>query len=227
MLALTWAAGDSQEEKFETVRGYYVASHEARKRPGKILQGFQKALSRVPMRQLKALAAGVRHQIRLRFAERLLVDGFEPMGCDGSRIECPRSAELEARLRQAGKDDSAPTVWVLPRQESFASLHILTRRASEGSEALPSLARRVRMSFFGARVIFSTPDPIPRAVPWAFCFGPFGAAEKRNTKTCEERVGGVRAAVHAMHLNTALVRKAVRGMPATCAAAPDDSRPIS
>ena len=62
--------------------------------------------------QLKALAAGVRHQIRLRFAERLLVDGFEPMGCDGSRIECPRSAELEARLRQAGKDDSAPTVWV-------------------------------------------------------------------------------------------------------------------
>lgn len=41
MLALTWAAGDSQEEKFETARGYYVASHEARKRPGKILQGFQ------------------------------------------------------------------------------------------------------------------------------------------------------------------------------------------
>ena len=112
MLALTWAAGDSQEEKFETARGYYVASHEARKRPGKIVQGIQKALSRVPMRQLKALAAGVRHQIRLRFAERLLVDGFEPMGCDGSRIECPRSAELEARLRQAGKDDSAPTVWV-------------------------------------------------------------------------------------------------------------------
>jgi hypothetical protein len=25
-------------------------------------------------------------------------------------------------------------------------------------------------------------DQIPRALPWAFCFGPFGAAEKRNTK---------------------------------------------
>ena len=44
---------------------------------------------------------------------------------------------------------------ILPRQESFASLHILTRCASEGSEALPSLARRVSMSFFGARVIRS------------------------------------------------------------------------
>jgi len=49
---------------------------------------------------------------------------------------------------------------LLPRQESFASLHILTRRASEGSEAFPSLARRVRMSFFGARVIV----PMERAL---------------------------------------------------------------
>ena len=112
MMAMTWAAGDSQAEKFETARGFYVTSYEARKRPGKTLQGFQKALSRVPMRQFKALAAGVRQEIRARFAERLLVDGFEPMGCDGSRIECPRSAELEARLRPAGKDNSAPTVWV-------------------------------------------------------------------------------------------------------------------
>src|SRR3954452_13081453 len=112
VLAMTWAAGDSQAEKFQTARGFYVASYEARKRPGKTLQGFQKALARVPLRQFQALAAGVREQIRLRFAERLLVDGFEPMGCDGSRIECPRTAELEARLRPAGKEKSAPTVWV-------------------------------------------------------------------------------------------------------------------
>src|SRR5215210_2541777 len=93
-LAMTWAAGDSQAERFETARGFYVAGHRTRKRHG------------------AAVAAGVRHQIRVRFAGRLLIDGFEPMGCDGSRIECPRSAELEARLRQAGKDDSAPTLWV-------------------------------------------------------------------------------------------------------------------
>jgi Transposase DDE domain len=112
VLAMTWCAGDSQPEKFEGARGFYVLTYEARKRPGKTLQGFQKALSRVPMRQFKALAAGLRDQIRHRFAERLLIDGFEPMGCDGSRLECPRSAELEARLRPAGKEDSAPTIWV-------------------------------------------------------------------------------------------------------------------
>ncbi len=60
-----------------------------------------------------------------------------------------------ARARFAPDDPQSRLV--LPRQKSFASLHILTRRASEGSEALPSLARRVRMSFFGARVIRSRP----------------------------------------------------------------------
>jgi DDE family transposase len=112
MIAMTWTAGDSQPERFETARGFYVACHAARKRPGKTLEGFQKALGRVPMRQFRALAAGVRQEIRVRFADRLLVDGFEPMGCDGSRIECPRATELEARLGRAGKNDAAPTLWV-------------------------------------------------------------------------------------------------------------------
>jgi Transposase DDE domain len=112
MIAMTWAAGDSQPERFETARGFYVACYKARKRPGKTIEGLQRALGRIPMRQFRALAAGVRQEIRARFADRLLVDGFEPMGCDGSRIECPRAIELEARLRQAGNDDSAPTIWL-------------------------------------------------------------------------------------------------------------------
>jgi hypothetical protein len=108
---MTWATGDSEAEKFEKARGYYVACHESRRRPGKTLVGFQKALRRVPMRPLRALAAGVRHQIHARLGARRLVDGFEPMGGDGSRIECPRTPELERGLGQAGKDDAAPNVW--------------------------------------------------------------------------------------------------------------------
>jgi hypothetical protein len=112
MLAMTWATGDSQAETFEKARGYYVACHAARRRPGKTLAGFQKALRRTPMRQLRALAAGVRHQIHARLGARRLVDGFEPMGCDGSRIECPRTPELERGLGQAGKTDAAPNLWL-------------------------------------------------------------------------------------------------------------------
>jgi hypothetical protein len=36
-LAMTWAGGDSQEERFEAARGFYVMTHETRKRPGKTL----------------------------------------------------------------------------------------------------------------------------------------------------------------------------------------------
>jgi hypothetical protein len=112
LMAMTWATGDSQPERFETARGFYVACFRARRRPGRSIQGFQKALSRIPMRQLQVLAAGVRRQIQTRLGVARLVDGFEPMGCDGSRIECPRTAELEARLGRSGNDGSAPTIWL-------------------------------------------------------------------------------------------------------------------
>jgi hypothetical protein len=61
---------------------------------------------------LRALAAGVRRRILTLFGERLLYCGFHPFGCDGSRKECPRTAELEQRMGKAGEDDSAPTLWL-------------------------------------------------------------------------------------------------------------------
>ncbi|MHC5539997.1 transposase, partial [Singulisphaera rosea] len=89
MMTMTWAADDSQGERFETARGFYVTCYRARKRPGATIKGFQKAFRRIPMRQLGALAEGVRQELRNRYASRLTVEGFEPMGCDGSRLECP------------------------------------------------------------------------------------------------------------------------------------------
>ena len=75
LLAMTWTAGDSESERFEAARGFYVMSYEGRKRPGKTLEGFQKALARLPVRQLWALAQGVRDEIQRRYAERLVIDG--------------------------------------------------------------------------------------------------------------------------------------------------------
>jgi hypothetical protein len=42
----------------------------------------------------------------------LLHGGFIPLGCDGSRLECCRNDELIARMGQAGKEGSSPTMWV-------------------------------------------------------------------------------------------------------------------
>jgi hypothetical protein len=112
LLTMTWAGGESQSERFEAARGFYVLCHESRTRPGKTLAGFRKAVARLPMAQLRALAQGVRQQIRAVYRDRLLIDGFEPFGCDGSRIETPRACELECRLGKSGNEGSAPTIWV-------------------------------------------------------------------------------------------------------------------
>src|SRR4051812_545082 len=68
MVAMTWTAGDSQGERFEIARGFYLTCYAARRRPGKTLEGFQKALRRTPVRRFRALAAGVRQEIRKRYA---------------------------------------------------------------------------------------------------------------------------------------------------------------
>src|SRR5438552_13930480 len=46
LAVFTWAAGDSQEERFEVARCFYVtALAPKRKRPGKTVEGFRAALA--------------------------------------------------------------------------------------------------------------------------------------------------------------------------------------
>ena len=112
LLLMTWAHGDSQAERFEFAKAYCQVCLRKRRAPGKSVQGFQKALARLPLVVLRTLAQGVRGVLAARLAQHWFVDGFIPIGCDGSRVECPRTKELEQRMGQAGKDKSAPTLWV-------------------------------------------------------------------------------------------------------------------
>jgi hypothetical protein len=111
LLLSTWCAGDSLPEKFEVARGFYVVCCPKRKRPGKSFSGFEKALAKLPLPVLRALADAVRGRLLAVFDQRLLCHGFIPLGCDGTRQECPRTAELERRLGTFGKDGSAPMIW--------------------------------------------------------------------------------------------------------------------
>jgi hypothetical protein len=112
LLTMTWACGDSLPEKFETARGFYVLCREKKRRPGESFQGFQQALEKLPMTVLRTLANGIRRRLEKLLAKRLAVGGFIPLGCDGTRCECPRTEELEKRLGVSGKEDSAPTLWI-------------------------------------------------------------------------------------------------------------------
>src|SRR5262245_51399408 len=60
LLVLTWCTGDSLHERFETARAFTVACRSRRRRPGKTFAGFHRALARLPVAVLRAVAAGVR-----------------------------------------------------------------------------------------------------------------------------------------------------------------------
>jgi len=109
---MAWCCGDSHDERFATARAVYVAAHQRSRRPGSTLAGFLQALAKLPMPVLRALARGVRQRLDAHFVEALRINGWVPLACDGSRLECPRSAELQQRLGEAGKADSAPMVYL-------------------------------------------------------------------------------------------------------------------
>jgi hypothetical protein len=112
LLLMTWTTGDSEAERFATARAFYVACHQHDKRPGETLQGFKQALAKVPLPVVHALLAAVRRCLYHAFHRYWRNNGFVVMACDGSRQECPRSAELEKRWPPAGKHGSAPTLFV-------------------------------------------------------------------------------------------------------------------
>lgn len=111
-MLMTWCAGNSEAERFLTARAFYVAYHQHDKRPGRTSSGLQQALARLPLPVLHALFAAVRQRLRHVFSRYWRCDGFLVMAMDGSRLECPRSAQLEERLPRCGKKGSAPMLMV-------------------------------------------------------------------------------------------------------------------
>lgn len=110
LLVMTWCCGDSQAERFETARGFTTICLAKRRRPGRTVQGFHKALAQLPMPVLRAVAAGVRR--RLMKLLDLTSEGWVVLGVDGSAVACPRVAELEQRLDAPIKRQGPPQVWV-------------------------------------------------------------------------------------------------------------------
>src|SRR5579884_4132898 len=111
LLLMTWCAGESAAERFETARAFYVASYQRQRRPGKTVEGFQRALARVPMRVWRTVAVALRQRLLTVFASRLSVAGFVPFGCDGSQLTGPRSDGLR-RLRAQTSPQAAPVIFL-------------------------------------------------------------------------------------------------------------------
>lgn len=111
MLVFTWCSGDSYAERFECARAFYAASYSRKRRPGETSQGLQKALAKLPRKVLRWFGQALRQRIAKLFGDKLFVDGWIPLGVDGSRLQCPRTAELEKYL-DVSKANQIPMLWV-------------------------------------------------------------------------------------------------------------------
>lgn len=99
------------KDRFETAREYFVAMYPARKRPGKTQEGFLAALARLPRYFFKAIQPVLRQRVAKVLERVWYVDGWIPLGVDGSRLALPRYATLERHFGTAGTGDF-PHLWV-------------------------------------------------------------------------------------------------------------------
>jgi hypothetical protein len=112
LLAMAWGLGDSVEERFATARAAYVAHHLKVRRPGQSLAGFLHAVAKLPMPVLRTLSRCLSEQFAEKFLDAARIGGWAPFACDGTRLACPRSEELQARLGQSGQDTSPPMIYL-------------------------------------------------------------------------------------------------------------------
>ena len=110
---MTWCAGETDADRFVLSRAFYVQIHAPkRQRPGKTFSGFCEAMLRLPMPVWWAFCDAVRSRVFHLLADRMTLEGWLPLGCDGSRMECPRTEELEQCMGKP-KGQAAPTLWLI------------------------------------------------------------------------------------------------------------------
>ena len=110
---MTWCAGETDADRFVLSRAFYVQIHAPkRQRPGKTFSGFCEAMLRLPMPVWWAFCDAVRSRVFHLLADRMTMEGWLPLGCDGSRMECPRTEELEQCMGKP-KGQAAPTLWLI------------------------------------------------------------------------------------------------------------------
>lgn len=107
-LVMAWSMADALADRFEQARRCLGRMFPGRRRPGRTYQGFVAALAKKSDALLAKLADHLRGEVRAVAGDRWEHLGFVPVGCDGSKVECPRTAANEKEFGCAGKDKSTP-----------------------------------------------------------------------------------------------------------------------
>jgi hypothetical protein len=113
VLLMAWSMASTIADRFDQARRGLGLMFRGRKMPGKSYQGFIAALAIKSDALLAKVSEHLRGQVQkvsgTRHWQHL---GFVPIGADGSKIECPKTAANEKEFGCAGKKKSTPQQFV-------------------------------------------------------------------------------------------------------------------
>jgi len=121
-LLTVWHSGGTLREAFAGAREALVGMYPTRRRPGRHLEGFLKALRTRSGALLKLLVDALRRRTQRLTGGQWRWKGWVVLGVDGSRINCPRSAANEKALGCAGKCKTAPQLLLVTLFHVFSGL---------------------------------------------------------------------------------------------------------
>lgn len=107
-LVMAWSMAGGLADRFDEARRCLGKMFPGRRRSGRTYQGFVAALAQKSDALLAKLADHLRGEVRAVAGDRWEHLGFVPIGCDGSKVECPRTAANEKEFGCAGKGKSTP-----------------------------------------------------------------------------------------------------------------------
>lgn len=112
-IMMAWSIAEGAAGRFEQARRSLTEMFPGRKRAGATYQGFIAALAKKSDALLARVSEHLRGEARQVAGERHWEHlGFVPLGADGSKVECPKTAANELEFGCAGKKKSTPQQFV-------------------------------------------------------------------------------------------------------------------
>lgn len=109
MVLISWSCAATLSDRFEQSRRSLAQMFAGRKRPGKTYQGLIEAVLHRGQALLEKVKRHLQAQVSQVACEHWRFKGrFVPIGADGSKVECPKTAGNELAFGCAGKNRSVP-----------------------------------------------------------------------------------------------------------------------
>lgn len=105
---MAWSGSNALVDRFEQARAALVEFYVTRRRPGRTVEGFFKALVKHGGTVLNVLCEHWRQCVQTVADNYWKIEGWLLIGVDGSKFDCPRTRANEKGLGVSGRNNSGP-----------------------------------------------------------------------------------------------------------------------